>query len=336
KAAGPIENIKDDLKTPDQSVEQKSANELLLRIAARRSDAEKTIALPVKDAEFAPFLKSTAEFNADDEDVKKQAREIAGDDHDAWSVAQKLADWTHQNLEWKSVANADVGQTLATREADCSEFSALFVAMARSLGLPARIVSGLAYSGESFGGHAWVEVWSGKWIELDPTWGTHFVDATHIRNESGALVTSAALSLIELEVLEAHRSVTDFQKTPLALTQHLLKAVPTANKSDVEAVLDLAVLTDELMGAGTWAKMNDAERDQMSSAYRRALHEIIDGYGRKNATFKMRLLHLEEKGDNAEAACVLGPYDLLVKLRLIRRDGVWYLAEIVQSDTNLY
>lgn len=336
RAAGPIENIRDDVKTPNQAVEQKSANELLLRISARRSDEEKSVALPVKDTEFAPYLKSTAEFNADDENVKKQAREIAGEDHDAWSVAQKLADWTHQNLEWKSVASADVGQTLATREADCSEFSALFVAMARSLGLPARIVSGLAYSGESFGGHAWVEVWAGKWIELDPTWGTHFVDATHIRNESGALVTSAALSLIELEVLEAHRSVTEFQKTPLALTQHLLKAIPTADKSDVEAVLEVGVLTDELMGAGTWSKMNDAEHNQMSSAYRRALHEIIDGYGRKDTTSKMRLLHLEEKGDSAEATCVLGPYDLLVKLRLIRRDGVWYLAEIVQSDTNLY
>src|SRR5262249_45903129 len=127
------------------------------------------------------------------------------------------------------------------------------------------------------------------------TWGTHFVDATHIRNESGALVTSSALNLIELEVLEARHSVTDFQKSSLALTQHLLKAVPTGNRSDVEAVLDLGVLTDEMMGAGTWSRMSDSERNQMSSAYRRALREIIDGYGSKSMLFKMHLLHLEEK-----------------------------------------
>lgn len=336
RSTGPIENIRDDVKTVDQVVEQKSANELLLRVAARRGAAEKSVTLPVQDPEFAPYLKATKEFGADDESVSKQAVEIAGLDRDAWSVAQKLADWTHQNLEWKAVARADVGQTLATREADCSEFSALFIAMARSLGLPARLVSGLAYSGVSFGGHAWVEVWAGKWIELDPTWGTHFVDATHIRNQSGALVTSAALNLIELEVVEAHRSVTDFQKTPLALTQHLLKAIPNASKSDIEAVLDLGVLTDELMGAGTWVKMSDAERDQMSSAYRRALREIIDGYGSKSGWFKMRLLHLEEKDNAAEAICVIGPYELLLKLRLIRRDGVWYLAEILQNDANFH
>jgi len=269
--------------------------------------------------------------------VKKQASEIAGEDRDAWSVARKLADWTHQNLEWKVVAKADARQTLATREADCSEFSTLFVAMARSLGLPARLVSGLAYSGESFGGHAWVEVWAGKWIELDPTWGTHFVDATHVRNESSALVTSAALSLIELEVLEARRSVTEFQKTSKALTQHLLKAIPTANKSDIEAVLDLGVLTDELMGPGAWSKMSDAEHNQMSSAYRRALHEIIDGgYVQQHPKAKMRLLHLEEKDNSAEAICLLGPFGLLTRLRLIRRDDVWYLVEIIQSDTGFH
>ncbi len=335
KTAGPIENLKDDIKTANQTIEQKSAQELILTVAARRAGTEKAVALPVKDLEFAADLKATAEFPADEESVKKQASEIAGDDRDAWSVAQKLANWTHQNLEWKSVDSADPALTLATREADCSEFSALFVAMARSLGLPARIVSGLAYSGDSFGGHAWVEVWAGRWIELDPTWGTHFVDATHIRNTSSALVTSAALNLIDLEVLEARRTVEDFQKSPKALAQHLIKAIPTGNRSDLEAVLDVATLTDEFMGVGAWAKMNDAERDQMSSAYRRVVLEIID-YGRLEEKSTMRLMHLQEKGDVAEATCWLGPSDLFIKLRLVRNNGLWYLVEVLQNDTQLH
>ncbi|HKY41742.1 MAG TPA: transglutaminase domain-containing protein, partial [Pyrinomonadaceae bacterium] len=143
KAAGPIDNIKDDIKTADQTVEQKSARELLLTIAARRGGGERAIELPVKDPQFAEYLKATPEFSVDDQQVKDQARQIAGEDRDAWSVAQKLADWTYKNLEWKSVQYASAAQTLATREADCSEFSALFVAMARSLGLPSRTVKGL-------------------------------------------------------------------------------------------------------------------------------------------------------------------------------------------------
>jgi tetratricopeptide (TPR) repeat protein len=335
KSAGPIENVKDDIKTADQTVEQKSAQELILTVAARRSGTEKAVTLPVKDPQFAADVKATSEFPADDENVKKQASEIAGDDRDAWSVARKLADWTHQNLEWKKVDSADAAQTLATREADCSEFSALFIAMARSLGLPARMVSGLAYSGDSFGGHAWVEVWVGRWIELDPTWGTHFVDATHIRDASSALVTSAALNLIDFEVLETRRTVEDFQKSSKALAEHLVKAIPAGNRTDLEAVVDVAILADEFMGAGTWARMNEAERNQMSTAYRRALREIIGYSTLSNRKATMRLIHLEEKGNVAEATCWLGPSDLLVKLRLVRNNDLWYLVEVHQSDAAL-
>ena len=334
KASGPIDNIKDDIKSAEQTVEEKSAQELILTVAARRGGAEKSVELPVKDPEFEQFIKATSEFAADDARVKEQAREIAGDDRDAWSVARKLADWTHQNLEWKYVVRADAGQTLATREADCSEFSQLFVAMARSLGLPARIVSGLAYSGNSFGGHAWVEVWAGKWIELDPTWGTHFVDATHIRNTSSALVTSAALNLIELEVLETKRTVADFQKSSRALANHLVNAMPRGERSELEGAIDLAVLADEFMGTGSWSKMNEAEREQMSSAYRNVIHELVEGFSAKDAS--MRIIHLEEKGDAAEVISVSAPDDMLIKIRLVRRNDVWYLAEVLQSDTNLY
>lgn len=337
KAPGPIENIRDDIKTAEQIVEQKSAKELVLTIAARRSTPEKVVELPVKDPEFAQFLKPTSEFAADNPRVKDQAKQIAGSDRDAWKVARKLADWTFKNLEWKHVTSADAARTLATREADCSEFSALFVAMARSLGLPARMVSGLAYSGNSFGGHAWVEVWVGKWIELDPTWGTDFVDATHIRDSSNTLVTSAALNLIELEVLETKRSVSDFQKSARALTHHLLKAIPTAARSDIEAAIDLPVLTDEFMGQGAWSKMNDAEKGKMWSAYRRVIEEITTGYGDTFSAFrKLRLIHLEEKGNVAEATCLLSPSDLLLKLRLVKGNNLWYLVEVQQSDTGLY
>ena len=333
KAPGPIESIRDDIKTATQAVEQKSPNELVVAVAARRSDPGKKIQLPVTNPEVAPFLKPTAEITSDNEIVIEQARKIVGEDRDAWSVAQKLADWTHQNLEWKSVARAGAAETLATREADCSEFSQLFVSMARSLGLPARIVSGLAYSGNSFGGHAWVEVWVGEWFELDPTWGTHFVDATHIRNESSSLVTAAALNLIDLEVMETRRTVAEFQKNPRALAEQLAKGIALADESDIEASFDLLILTDEFMGAGAWTALKDNERDQLSSAYRRVVKEIIESYGEEGESpGNVHVLHLEERGERAEALCYVSDQDLLLRLRLLRRADVWYLVEIVQPD----
>ncbi|HKR13514.1 MAG TPA: transglutaminase domain-containing protein [Pyrinomonadaceae bacterium] len=335
KAPGPIDSIRDDIKTPAQSVEQKSANELVVTIAARRSSGDKKIQLPVTEPSLSAFLKATGEFAANDKSVIDQAKQIAGDDRDAWSVARKLADWTYNNLEWKSVSRAGAAETLATREADCSEFSQLYVAMARSLGLPARLVSGLAHSGTSFGGHAWVEVWAGEWVELDPTWGTHFVDATHIRNTNGSLVTAASLNMIDLEVLETRRSVSEFQKSAKALTDHLVKAITLAEKSDVEASLDVATLTDEFMGQGSWDGLNEDERDQIFSAYRRFLREILIGFGKADSPGNLRLLHLDEKGDRAEALCLTVSDDMLLKLQLVRREGVWRLVDVVQTDSGL-
>ncbi|HEU4711675.1 MAG TPA: transglutaminase domain-containing protein [Pyrinomonadaceae bacterium] len=303
KTPGPIDNIRDDIKTANQTVEHKSPNELIVTVSARRKSGTKQAQLPVTDAALAPFLKATGEFAANDKAVIDQAKAIAGDDRDAWSVARKLADWTHNNLVWKSVARAGAAETLATREADCSEFSQLFVAMARSLGLPARLVSGLAYSGNSFGGHAWVEVWAGDWVELDPTWGTDFVDATHIRNNDSALVTAAALNMIDLEVLETRRAVAEFQKTPQALAAHLVKVIPIGDEAEIEAAMDLPAMTDEFMGQGAWNKLNEHERDQISSAYRRAVREIV-GFGSEKNPRDVRLLHVEEKGDRAEALCL--------------------------------
>ena len=334
KAPGPIEGIRDDIKSPTQKVEQKSPHELIVTVAARRIESEKKIELPVTNPELAAFLKATGEIASDDKNVMDQARQIAGDDRDAWSVARKLADWTHKNLQWKSVARAGAAETLATREADCSEFSQLYVSMARSLGLPARIVSGLAHSGNSFGGHAWVEVWVGEWVELDPTWGTDFVDATHIRNQSGSLLTAAALNLIDLEVLETRRTVGEFQKSPKALAEHLMKALALLDKSEIEATLDPVILTDEFMGQGAWNGLNEHERDLMSSAYRRVIKEML--YSEDVLPHNVHLLRLEEKGDRAEALCYASEEDMLLKLRFVRRDDVWYLIDEVLVENGLH
>lgn len=336
KSASAIERILEDTKTPHQTIEQRSANELSIKVEPRRWEPVEKVVLPINSPDLVSFLKATGEIRSDAEQVIQQAREIAGDDRDAWSVARKLADWTYNNLEWKFVARADASQTLATREADCSEFSQLYVAMARSLGLPARIVSGLAYSGSSFGGHAWVEVWIGKWIELDPTWGTHFVDATHIRNDSGALTTYVALNQVELEVTDAPRTVADFQTTATALAEKLTQTLPAGDNSALYTSIDIAITTDALMGQGAWAKMTEAERDQMSTAYRRAISEILTGYGKQDDDDRaIRVLKVDQREEHAEVTALMSPDDLLLKFQLYRQDEAWHLIDILQADSDL-
>ncbi len=81
----------------------------------------------------------------------------------------------------------------------CNEHTALYVAMARAVGIPARIAVGLAYSRGAFYYHAWPEVYidegrgRGLWLPVDPTFNQFPADATHVRMTRGGLDRQAAI-----------------------------------------------------------------------------------------------------------------------------------------------
>ena len=68
---------------------------------------------------------------------------------------------------------------------DCTEYTLLFVSLARSLGMPAREAFGLKYSVDpypTFTQHAWAEVFDGEyWISVDPSWNQLIVNVGHIK-----------------------------------------------------------------------------------------------------------------------------------------------------------
>ncbi len=79
----------------------------------------------------------------------------------------------------------DAVVALDTRRGDCTEYAILLAASARALGIPTRLVHGVAYSsrftGEAhvFSPHAWVQAWDGtRWVSYDAGLGKF--DAGHI------------------------------------------------------------------------------------------------------------------------------------------------------------
>ena len=64
-------------------------------------------------------------------------------------------------------------------------------------------MSGLIYMGDDFqrfGWHEWAEVEiDGRWVQVDPSWGEHVADASHITlavgDDSSAVATMGALTL---------------------------------------------------------------------------------------------------------------------------------------------
>jgi hypothetical protein len=129
---------------------------------------------------------------------------------------ERLTRYVNGLLDKKpTVSLPSAREVLRTKVGDCNEHTALFVAMARSLGIPARIAVGLVFMHGAFYYHAWPEVYimerpgRGLWLPVDPTLNQFPADATHLRLARGGLDRQAAIlpligrlkmTIVELEL----------------------------------------------------------------------------------------------------------------------------------------
>ncbi len=153
------------------------------------TNAVSTTSLPetfVSPSEYAKYLAASQKVQSDDEAIRALALKITENATDSFEKIAHLAVWVNSNLEYQSDL---VGQendalwVLANRRGVCVEYTTLFVALCRSIGIPARYVTGYAYANKfnAWLGHAWAEAYIGKWVPVDPTWlEVGNLDAMHI------------------------------------------------------------------------------------------------------------------------------------------------------------
>ena len=117
--------------------------------------------------------------------------------------AERLTRYVNALLEKKpTISIPSALEVLRTKIGDCNEHTALYVAMARAAGIPARIAVGLVYIRAAQGAfyyHAWPEVYLdeggglGLWLPVDPTLNQFPADGTHLRLVRGGLDQQAAI-----------------------------------------------------------------------------------------------------------------------------------------------
>ncbi len=134
-------------------------------------------------------------IDSDSRDIVVLASQLAEDEDDEYRVVFKIANWTQKNIEYNlSTLTADVSQkaswVMKNKQGVCDEITVLFIAMLRSLGIPARFVSGVVYTDsplfeKSWGAHGWAEVYfpGYGWVPFDVTYGEFgYIDATHVKS----------------------------------------------------------------------------------------------------------------------------------------------------------
>ncbi|MBN1385915.1 transglutaminase domain-containing protein [Candidatus Woesearchaeota archaeon] len=139
-----------------------------------------------------PFLQPSETIDLNYEMALLASRIIEGEDDLFFAVA-KIGGWVEANVGYDlSTLAADASMksswVLENRYGVCDEITSLFISLLRSVGIPARFVSGIAYTNSpqfdaEWGPHGWAEVYfpGVGWIPYDITYDQFgFVDPAHI------------------------------------------------------------------------------------------------------------------------------------------------------------
>ncbi len=163
---------------------------------------------PEMHARFHRELAEEPLLQAHSGEIIKKALGIVGDERSPKAIAQKLHGWVSDSIV--KVATYSVPNALAVLHAmkgDCNEHTQLYVALVRSLGIPARVATGVLYVNGKFYYNAWAEVWLGDWVAVDPTFGEFPADAAHLRFVLDGLSRQSELlqlmGNLKIKVLEA-------------------------------------------------------------------------------------------------------------------------------------
>ncbi len=153
------------------------------------------------------FLSDTPYVQSNDPEIKEQAQRIISTTDNRLEQVKGLAGWVYENVEKRPVLGIpDALSTFKNRVGDCNEHASLFAALARSVGIPARIAVGVVYYKSGFYYHAWNEVWvKDRWLSLDTTTNQLPADVSHIKFLHGELDEQvrigALIGKLEIEVL---------------------------------------------------------------------------------------------------------------------------------------
>ena len=134
---------------------------------------------------FTPYSEDNKEYirctisekhiESDNPLISKKGREIVGDERNPYKKAKMIYDWIINYMHWKDVEGLQ-GALFALENGfgECGDYSALFCALCRSVGIPSRPVVGFQLE-EKGKYHVWSEFYIENlgWIPVDVNLGDY-------------------------------------------------------------------------------------------------------------------------------------------------------------------
>jgi len=153
------------------------------RVDVRALGSVQVFAFPWKlEAYSGTNLSSTKYWQTDDPEIKSLAQKLKTP-KEIYDYVVSTLNYNYQRVRSGVQRKGAIEALKNPNDAICTEFTDLFIAIARAAGIPAREINGFAYTDNTSLMplslvadvlHAWPEYWDnekGVWVPVDPTWG---------------------------------------------------------------------------------------------------------------------------------------------------------------------
>jgi hypothetical protein len=193
---------------------------------------------------------------------------------------------------------------------DCSEYSYLFVALCRAVGIPARVNVGFGFQGSQksvVDGHMWAEYYlqGNGWVPVDPTWNVFdAMDERHFATMRGASEDIPYVNyffnfssgpdgaeVMDSQLVTLLDSPNSFRGDELA--EDTLAAVKTVNEARS------AVATSRFLGVPVFFGSEAARVDHDLAASELSLQEALENWQTQPQTARAQILEAQSRGEEA-------------------------------------
>ncbi len=198
---------------------------------------------PLNTEEYSEYTKPSENIDSDNPKIIAKANEIVAGKTDALKAVNELSNFVNSYLEYDEEYVTSVQKAsfvLENKRGVCDEYTNLLIAFCRALNIPARYVSGVAYSNikNNFGPHAWAEVYmpGHGWIPFDATYAQNGrVDATHV-------VLSRTIDTTN-SVVYSYQSSVDIDTEPLSIGAEVVEKI---DKIEPKSEINLRLLKNNV------------------------------------------------------------------------------------------
>ncbi len=126
----------------------------------------------------AKYLENNRKYQYDHPKIKETTKKIVGKETNPYRMARKIYNYLIDNMYYEMVGGWNTAPTVLERgNGSCSEYTFVYIAMCRSLGIPARYVGSVVMRGDESSMddvfHRWAEIYLPNygWIPVDPSGG---------------------------------------------------------------------------------------------------------------------------------------------------------------------